>query len=256
MYVLLVLTYCVCVKLTFIIIMVQLLLLYLIVVVVVFCRNYSCSAAPAESEGEVTSSVRDDTPTNVNAMTEGLMNYDDAHSMLHKLLSLIYNRYEMNGNHGSQLFMAANNIGRPSWDIIKHKLAIKMLSPDASFLMVFTGSSVTAGHDNYYNQSYPFVFRDRMANIFSKLGIKLEVHNIALGANNCFPYVLCYESMGGLDPDFINWEQSYNCGRESAIFETALRVAAMSQHKGNKHSTPTVGTTGMLTSHPCPRTQA
>jgi hypothetical protein len=58
-------------------------------------------------------------------MTEGLMNYDDAHSMLHKLLSLIYNRYEMNGNHGSQLFMAANNIGRPSWDIIKHKLGIK-----------------------------------------------------------------------------------------------------------------------------------
>lgn len=234
--------------------MVQLLLLYLIVVAILFCRDYSCSAAPAESE--VSSTVRGDIPTNVNFMAEELINYDDAQIMLHKLLSLIYNRYEMHLDHGSQLFMAANNIGRPSWDIIKHKLAVKILSPEASFLMVFTGSSVTAGHDNYYNQSYPFVFRDRMASIFSKLGIKLEVHNIALGANNCFPYVLCYESMGGLDPDFINWEQSYNCGRESAIFETALRVAAMSQHKGNKHSTTTGGTTGMLTSHPCLRTQA
>lgn len=213
--------------------MVQLLpLLYLIVVVVIsYSWKYSCSASSADSE--TSSSVRDDTPTNDNVIAEGLINYDDAQIMLHKLLSLIYNRYEMHLDHGSQLFMAANNIGRPSWDIIKHKLAVKMLSPDASFLMVFTGSSVTAGHDNYYNQSYPFVFRDRMASIFSKLGIKLEVHNIALGANNCFPYVLCYESMGGRDPDFINWEQSYNCGRESAIFETALRVAAMSQHKGN-----------------------
>ena len=148
-------------------------------------------------------------------------------------MSLIRARYELDGM-GAQFFLTANNIEAESFDILKYKFAVKMLSPkpDEDYLMIFGGSSVTASHDNYYNQSYPFVFRDRMSNIFSKLGVDLVVRNIALGANDCFPYVFCYESMGGMDPDFINWEQSYNCGRESTVFETALRVAAMSRHKG------------------------
>ena len=47
--------------------------------------------------------------------------------------------------------------------------------------MIFGGSSVTAGHDNYYNQSYPFVFERRMTRIFQALNIDLKVHNIAQG---------------------------------------------------------------------------
>ena len=74
--------------------------------------------------------------------------------------------------------------------------------------MIFGGSSVTAGHDNYFNQSYPMIFKKRMAPIFEALGIDLIVHNIAQGANSCTPYSLCYESMGGWDPDFVNWEVS------------------------------------------------
>jgi hypothetical protein len=130
--------------------------------------------------------------------------------------------------------MRANITWSSAWDVLKYKFAVRMLQSNVGddYLMIFGGSSVTASHDNYYNQSYPFVFRDRMSNIFSKLGVDLVVRNIALGANDCFPYVFCYESMGGMDPDFINWEQSYNCGRESTVFETALRVAAMSRHKG------------------------
>ena len=51
------------------------------------------------------------------------------------------------------------------------------------------------------------------------LGIDLIVHNIAQGANNCIPYTMCYESMGGKDPDFVGWEQSYNCGHADDVFE-------------------------------------
>lgn len=161
-----------------------------------------------------------------------ISSYHKVKAKLEKLLSLIYNRYEMNQPYGYQLFMASNNINSHSWEIIKMKFAVKMLSENATFLMVFTGSSVTAGHDNYYNQSYPSIVMNRLSNIFSKLGIELIVRNIALGANPCYPYVFCYESMGGSDPDFINWEQSYNCGRDTPIFETAMRIAGRSKNKG------------------------
>lgn len=148
--------------------------------------------------------------------------YEETKTMLKKLLSLIYNRYEFGGNYGNKFFMTSNNISPETWDILKMKLATKMLSPNATFLMTFSGSSVTAGHDNYYNQSYPYIVKKRLVDIFSSVGIDLQVHDIALGANNCSPYVLCYESMGGFDPDFLNWEQvryyTIGCVRCNAAF--------------------------------------
>lgn len=133
--------------------------------------------------------------------------YEEPVQMLKKVLSLIYNRYEFGGPYGNKFFMASNNLGPETWDLLKMKLATKMLTPNSTFLMIFSGSSVTAGHDNFYAQSYPYIFKKRMEDIFKKVGIELVVHDIAQGANNCSPYVLCYESMGGYDPDFINWEQ-------------------------------------------------
>jgi hypothetical protein len=133
--------------------------------------------------------------------------YEKPKEGLKKLLSLIYNRYEFGGEHGGQFFLASNNVNQATWELLKMKVALKMVSENSTFLMVFGGSSVTAGHDNYYNQSYPFIFQKRMGDIFESLGIKLIVRDIALGANNCSPYILCYESMGGFNPDFVNWEQ-------------------------------------------------
>ena len=97
-----------------------------------------------------------------------------------------------------------------------------------AFLMVFGGSSVTAGHDNYFDQSWPMVFNRRMKKVFALLDIKLYAHNIAMGANNCRPYSHCYEAMGGLPGvpiDWLGWEQSFNCGRDAGIFELMARIA-------------------------------
>ena len=52
-----------------------------------------------------------------------------------------------------------------------------------------------------------------------------------LGANPCIPYAFCYESMGGLDPDFLGWEQSFNCGREPSVYELAFRIGQFSKNK-------------------------
>jgi hypothetical protein len=56
-----------------------------------------------------------------------------------------------------RLFSIPPRQGSDIWDIIKYKIAKKVVDKDQDFLMVFGGSSVTAGHDNYFHQSYPMV---------------------------------------------------------------------------------------------------
>jgi hypothetical protein len=99
---------------------------------------------------------------------------------------------------------------------------------NVQFLMIFGGSSVTAGHDNYFHQSYPMVFHRRMKPIFDALGIELFARNIAQGANQCRPADFCYEAMGGMNPDWIGWEQSYNC-KGGDMLELIARTAAANQ---------------------------
>lgn len=96
------------------------------------------------------------------------------------VLNLIRHRYELDGA-GANLFRTANNIGPFTWDVIKYKFAKKIVGENPTFVMVFGGSSVTAGHDNYYNQSYPFVVERRLGFILEALGVDLTVHNIAQG---------------------------------------------------------------------------
>jgi hypothetical protein len=135
------------------------------------------------------------------------IDFAKAKSLAKDVLNLIQKRYELDTPLGSNFLLTTANMGAQTWDIMKYKFALKMLQKKQTFLMTFGGSSVTAAHDNYYNQSYPAIVEKRMAPILKALGIEMQVHNIAMGANNCVPYILCYESMGGVNPDFMGWEQ-------------------------------------------------
>jgi len=152
------------------------------------------------------------------------------------VLELIHARYELGTPIGSSFWHATQSMLSSTFDIMKYKYIKKMLAAPGdkegrTFTMTFGGSSVTAGHDNHFAQSYPQIVQARMSPVLAALGVDLQVHNIAQGANNCAPYQLCYEAMGGLDPDWINWEQSYNCGHDEAIFELAGRVAGWSKNR-------------------------
>lgn len=170
-------------------------------------------------------------------------------------LNLIFQRYELYDAGMSQFVLGVSNMNSNTWDILKAKLVTKILSGEAdedddtsTFFMIFGGSSVTAGHDNFYNLSWPFVAERRMEPALRALGVRLLVHNIAQGANQCLPSNWCYKSMGGQflrdrvpeeakdaagvhssvfrKADVLGWEQSFNCGREQKIFELMARVAA------------------------------
>lgn len=112
-----------------------------------------------------------------------------------------------------QLTTCHQSFRKKTWDALKFKFALKIIEAHASkdpnikndFVYVFGGSSVTAGHDNFYNESYPKVFERRMQPIFNALNIGLSVRNIAVGSLGCEPYNACYETFGGPDPDFVTW---------------------------------------------------
>jgi hypothetical protein len=144
---------------------------------------------------------------------ENKPNFIAAKLKLENLLDLIYNRYQLSEKFGD-FFYVAQTLSAHSWDIYKHRFAKKIVKGsdnDNRYLMIFGGSSVTAGHDNKPNSSYPGIVQKRLSGVFQDLAIDFQVHNIAQGANNCHPYELCYESMGGVDPDFVGWEQVYIC---------------------------------------------
>jgi hypothetical protein len=105
-----------------------------------------------------------------------------------------------------QFFLISWNLPYSGWDIIKYKIVLKILNNNKinrNFLMIFGGSSVTAGYSNYYNHSYPIVLEKRMSSIFSSLDINLIIRNIAQKQVHCRLANLCYETMGGENADFI-----------------------------------------------------
>jgi len=175
-------------------------------------------------------------PLSVNAKT---INWDSVISDVQSVLSLIRARYELHaGGVGRNLFLTTQNISPRAWDMIRFKLALRMVDEnreDRRYLMIFGGSSVTAGHDGYFNESYPMIVQRHLTPIFDKLGIEFLARNIAQGANDCWPYTNCYESMGGDDPDWIGWEQSYNCGNEKEVMEALARHANQSKNKAVVH---------------------
>jgi len=63
---------------------------------------------------------------------------------------------------------------------MKFKFALKILEGNQKFVAVFAGSSVTAGHDNFLNESYPEVYERRMREPLEALGIEFEMRNIAM----------------------------------------------------------------------------
>lgn len=139
-------------------------------------------------------------------------------------LNLIHQRYEFSTPR-IQFLLVAANMPEATWDILKYKTAQKFVEKKSTFKFIFGGSSVTAGHDNFLNESYPFVFERRVRDVMECLDINLEIHNIAHGTNKCRPSDLCYEAMGGDDPDWLGWEQSFDCGHDNGVFELMARTA-------------------------------
>jgi hypothetical protein len=97
-----------------------------------------------------------------------------------------------------------------------------------NLLITFTGSSVTAGHDCFFNNSYPMRVRDSMRAAVEAAGVNFEVRNVAIGNNRCIPYDVCVNVFTGGDSDIVVWEQSYDCPAHSVGSEQFIRQTLLS----------------------------
>jgi hypothetical protein len=140
-------------------------------------------------------------------------------------------------------FLKSCSMHKSAWDLMKLKFVSKILAAHEQLLAVgeagsdhspspttyvisFLGSSVAAGHDSFFNQSYPVIVGETLKPVFESLGIRLISRNVALGNNPCMPYDICVKIFAGLDADMVQWEQTYNCG-DSPILEQFVRQAMM-----------------------------
>lgn len=91
-------------------------------------------------------------------------------------------------------FLTLMDIPEASWTLQKHKFISLILRKSRSpkkFVFGFSGSSVTAGHDNLFSEAYPQVVFDSIAPVFNSLSVVPELRNHALGNNPCYPYDAC-----------------------------------------------------------------
>lgn len=95
----------------------------------------------------------------------------------------------------------------PKVHALTKKILSKLLTDDKEFTAVWTGSSNSAGHDNYYNQSYPVVIQERVHGIFEKAGIEFQSLNTAVGSVGHFPRPLfCQPATYGNNADILGFE--------------------------------------------------
>jgi hypothetical protein len=122
-------------------------------------------------------------------------------------------------------FLKSGAMPKSSWEILKVKFQSKILEgiqqPDGGtkFIMTFTGSSVTAGHDSFFNQSFSELTGAVMSEALSVFHIDAVSRNVALGNNPCLPYDVCVKSFAGKDSDLVHWEQSFNCDARDPRFK-------------------------------------
>lgn len=129
-------------------------------------------------------------------------------------------------------FLKSCFMHKSSWDIMKFKYKARILDAymsniPTSFVISFTGSSVTAGHDILYNESYPFITGNYMRDSFAAVDITLDSRNVALGNNPCLPYDVCVKTFAGLDADVAVWEQNYFCDGQPPMEQFIRQSMAM-----------------------------
>lgn len=154
------------------------------------------------------------------------------------LINELHQRWEIDN---FPLFLKSAYVPHSSWQAMRNRLATKIIrsmiqqskhsSAYEKFVISFLGSSVTAGHDSPFNNSFPVQVGHMMQSAFRAMDIHLDSRNVGIGNNPCMPYDACPQVFAGTDADVVLWEQSFNCfgfANEHAFnFEQFIRQAVM-----------------------------
>lgn len=77
------------------------------------------------------------------------------------------------------------------------------------------GHSASAGHGNFFRESYTATMGRALAPIFKHIGLEFEARNYAMGGTDCADEIsLCMNQIFGRDIDAISWDYGMTDGRE------------------------------------------
>ena len=103
---------------------------------------------------------------------------------------------------------AVSLIGDPA--AIKSKIK-RALRETKAWKILVMGTSVAAGHDNNYNQSFPLVLEQYLKPIFGAAGVSVSTRNAAMGANPVMLDTACISARaGGQDVDVVRSSEHFS----------------------------------------------
>lgn len=116
-------------------------------------------------------------------------------------------------------------------EILTSRMALSMLGHRGKeFVIGIQGSSVTAGHDTFFEAAWPSVLARVLKPVWEYFGIRFVFLNQAVGGRSPMPWPFCYRQMFGDRPDIVMHEAEYwpfeaglytNVAREGASKNTA-----------------------------------
>jgi len=118
----------------------------------------------------------------------------------------------------------------PARAVLVGKLLRAVVTDDRAFTVAFAGTSVSAGHDNWFNQSHPHAYERAFRPAFKAAGGELVVRNHAMGGNSITPSHFCAAAQldgfgpgGASDLDLAVYEFAMIANRDDCRFESFAR---------------------------------
>ena len=105
-----------------------------------------------------------------------------------------------------------------SWEGIKNKMARKILAVQITetpqpFVWATGGHSASAGHGNFFNESYTATMGVASGPIFEAVGLDFLARNYAMGATACgMEIASCMKEVFGHDVDILSWDYGMTTG--------------------------------------------
>ena len=102
----------------------------------------------------------------------------------------------------------------------------RALRAGGKFVFGIMGGSLTAGHDDYFKDSWPFKMGETLRDPFKQAGLELIVRNHAMGNTGSAPNSFCMAQMIGAENNIVHWEYMMNdAGMQGNPKEVFLRNA-------------------------------
>jgi hypothetical protein len=117
-------------------------------------------------------------------------------------------------SRGRTVFASGNDRSTLSWTRFRRKLIMKLLQTTMTDQNVMVplvwatgGHSATAGHGNFYNESYTAYLGQAAKSVFRAVGIQFVARGYAMGGTAAAPEIaLCAKEIFGADIDVLVWD--------------------------------------------------